>query len=91
MIAGEEWETARAAVAAHRPLGPTYGNPQQQESAEVGDHEGAAAIGDRLTRKAEKNYPKPTAEPATARMTPRREFHPSAPCREEGFVVDISL
>ena len=47
-------EAARAAVAAHRPLGPTYGNPQQQESAEVGNHEGAASIGDRLTRKAEK-------------------------------------
>ena len=46
-------ESLAPAVAAHGPLGPADGDAQQQERDEVGDHEGAAAVGGGIAGKAQ--------------------------------------
>ena len=46
-------ESLLAAVAAHRPLGPSDRDAEEEEGAEVRDEEGTAAVLGRLARKAE--------------------------------------
>jgi K(+)-stimulated pyrophosphate-energized sodium pump len=53
-----------AAVAAHRPLGPADRDAEQEERAEVGDHERAAAVRGRLAREAEEVAESPASPSA---------------------------
>jgi hypothetical protein len=53
MMVGAEWKPLLAAVASHRPLGPADRDAEQEERAEVGDHEGAATVLGRLAGETE--------------------------------------
>ena len=67
-------EAVAAAVAAEGPLDPADRDAEDQQRDEVGDHEGAAAVQRRAPGKRRK-LPRPTAEPATAMMTPSLVDH----------------